>query len=93
VQDELWRMYALATTVTILNMHGTALGSAVARQYARRGQFTFLLPPGKYFPSVRGGLIDARCISGEVRVRADKNVRDDVTCYIRIRRHRTRTAP
>lgn len=83
------RCTRLATVVTIVSVRGTALGSAVARQYARRGQFTFLLVPGKYFPAVRGSLIGARCISGEVSVRANENVRDDVTCYLRVRGHRT----
>lgn len=84
---------SLATTVTILTVHGAALGSAVAKQYARRGQFTFLLAPGKYFPSVRSGPVGVRCISGEVSVRAGENRRDNVTCYTRIHRHSTRTAP
>lgn len=83
----------LATTVTILTVHGATLGSAVAKQYARRGQFTFLLAPGKYFAFVRGDPVGVRCISGEVSVRSGENRRDNVTCYTRMHRHSTRTAP
>jgi hypothetical protein len=83
----------LATTVEILSVHGATLGSAVAKQYARHGQFTFLLAPGKYFVFVKSGSVGVRCISGEVSVRAGENQRDNVTCYTRMHRHSRRTAP
>lgn len=78
----------ISTTVAVLTVHGSVLGSAVATQYARRGQFVFSLPPGKYFLSVGSGLKNSRrCISGEVSVRPSEHLRDNVTCYIRTGRH------
>lgn len=75
--------------VTILRVRGTTLGKAVAKQYARHGRFSFLLAPGKYFPSatfVHARLNGGHCISGEILIRAYETVNGEITCYSKLRR-------
>lgn len=74
----------VSESVTLLSVHGTTLGSAVATQYATHGRFSFAVAPGKYFPSVR--LVDHRCIAGEAVVRAHEDRRDDIACVKRLPR-------
>lgn len=70
-------------TITVLEVHGTKLGGSVASKTVSNGQFSFLLAPGKYFPSataVHAHLKGGKCISGEVVVAAHEHVTDNVRC-------------
>ena len=81
----------VAATVTLLSVHGTTLGARVANQYAKRGTFSFVVAPGKYFPNVsalRAKLDGGKCISGQAVVRAGEEVMDDIRCVIRPARRR-----
>lgn len=76
-------------TVIILSIRGTKFGKAISKQYARHGRFSFLLSPGRYFPSadVVGVRLNGRhCIAGEVLIRAHENVNVDVSCYTKLTR-------
>jgi hypothetical protein len=78
----------VTATVTVVSVHGTKFGSAIAKEHALGGRFSFMLAPGKYFPSasdVQAQLNGGRCIAGEVVVHAHENVRDEIHCYRRIR--------
>lgn len=78
----------VAATVTVLSVHGTTMGGAVAKQHTATGRFSFALPPGKYFPSafdVQARLTHGRCIADETVVRAHENVSDTILCHPRIR--------
>lgn len=78
----------IAATVTVLSVRGTTMGGAVARQHTVTGRFSFVLPPGKYFPSapgVQARLSRGRCISGYAVVRAHENVSDTILCHPRVR--------
>lgn len=81
----------VAATVTVLSVHGETLGNAVAQQRAIDGRFSFLLTPGKYFPSasaVQARLYGGHCIAGDVIVHANKDVDDGIKCYIRVQSKR-----
>lgn len=85
---ELQKCMPTAGTIIILSVHGTAMGGAVAKQHTATGRFSFVLPPGKYFPSapdVRARLSRGQCISGYAVVHAHDNVRDSILCSPRIR--------
>ena len=78
----------VTATVTVVSVHGTTFGGAVAKENVQDGQFSFVLAPGKYFPSasdVRAQLNGGRCIAGEAVVRAHEDVRDEIHCYRRVR--------
>jgi hypothetical protein len=83
-QPPLGRCSPLATTVTVLSVHGTTLGAAVAKQYARDGRFSFVLAPGRYFPSVSGvpQVHGSGCVSSRTVVRAREVAVANVHCSI-----------
>ena len=77
-----------AATITIHRVLGSTLGPPLASRDARTGRFRFSVPPGQYFPSasdVRPKLAGARCISGDVIVKAGRIVRDEIRCFPRVR--------
>lgn len=85
---ELQKCVPTAGTVIVLSVHGTTMGGAVATQHTTTGRFSFVLPPGKYFPTapgVRARLSHGRCIAGYSVVRARDNVIDGVMCFPRLR--------
>jgi hypothetical protein len=85
---ELQKCVPTAGTVVILSVHGTEMGGSVAKQHTSTGRFSFVLPPGKYFPSasdVQPRLSRGRCIAGYAVVRARDNIIDGVLCFPRVR--------
>lgn len=75
--------------VTILSVHGTTLGKSVSKEKTRHGNFSFLLVPGKYFPSataVHARLNGGHCIAGEILIGAHESVNADISCYTKLRR-------
>lgn len=79
----------VAATVTLLSVHGAALGSPVDKTYAAHGRFSFVVAPGTYFPSAstaQARVASHRCIAGEAPVRAGEDVTDSVICLPRIPR-------
>jgi hypothetical protein len=83
------RCSSVSAAVTILSIRGTKFGKAVSKQYARHGRFSFLLSPGRYFPSadvVGVRLNGGHCIAGEVLIRAHENVNVDISCYTKLAR-------
>jgi hypothetical protein len=63
----------VAATVTLLSVHGAALGGPVDKTYATHGRFSFVVAPGTYFPSAstaQARVADRRCIAGESRTLA-----------------------
>jgi hypothetical protein len=82
------RCSSAGAVVTIFSLHGTKFGKAVSKQYARHGHFSFLLVPGRYFPSavVNARLNGGHCIAGEIFIRAHENVNVDVSCYAKLAR-------
>jgi len=73
----------VAATVTVLSVHGTTMGGAVAKQHTATGRFSFALPPGKYVPSVpdvQARLSGGRCVASEAVVRARENVSVSILC-------------
>jgi len=83
-QPPLGRCSPLATTVTVLSVHGATPRAAVAKQYARDGRFSFALAPGKYLPSVSGvrGVHGSGCVSSQAVVRAREAAVANVRCSI-----------
>jgi hypothetical protein len=83
-QPPLGRCSPLATTVTVLGVHGTTPGAAVAKQYARDGRFSFVLAPGRYVPSVPGvpQVHGSGCVSSGAVVRAHEAAVANVHCSI-----------
>jgi hypothetical protein len=83
-----------STTVTVRIVHGTQIGALVAKADARSAEFSFSLPPGKYFPdapTVHAQLEGGHCIAGEIVVGTGQKVRDDVLCFVRVSRGRPKS--
>lgn len=84
-RDNLQKCSRVAAIVTLLSVHNRSV-TAVGKQYAANGRFSFLVAPGTYFPStsaVRAPVDDGKCISGHAVVRAHQDVTDNVLCAIR----------
>lgn len=81
------RCAPVAATVTLLRVNGTTLGSAVGKQYAADGRFSFIVAPGKYFPSASlGGRSSVHgCIAGQTVVGAHQAVTAYVSCTVPVR--------
>jgi len=74
----------VSAIVTVLSVRGKTFGNPVAQQRTRNGRFSFVLVPGRYFPSasvVQMRLRGDHCIAGDAIVRANKDVSDEVRCY------------
>jgi hypothetical protein len=74
----------VSTTVTVFLIKDHRSRGPVDHQRAEGGKFSFRLTPGTYLPTARrveAQLNDGRCISGEVRVRANTDVNDPIICY------------
>jgi len=84
-RDDLQKCSGVAATVTLLRVRGRT-GSAVGKQYAANGKFSFSVAPGTYFPTtsaVRARVDEGKCISGYAVVRAHQDKTDNVLCAIR----------
>jgi hypothetical protein len=93
-KDILQKCSRVSAVVTLLSVHGKSR-TAVGKQYAARGRFSFLVAPGTYFPSpsaIRAPVDEGKCISGYAVVRAHHDVTDSVLCAIRRIRPASRLA-
>lgn len=75
--------------VSVLDVRGKTLGKTVAKEYARHGHFSFLLVPGKYFPSAtfaHARLSGVHCIAGEILIHSHESVDANISCYTKLTR-------
>jgi hypothetical protein len=77
---------AVRANVALLRVKGQ-VGHAVARDYARNGHFSFVVPPGEYVPTakVAGQPVSVKCLTSRITVRSGQYARVDVLCHHRLR--------
>jgi hypothetical protein len=68
------------TVLAIHRSHGKRFGAVVAERYAEHGRVSFVLPPGRYVPGIKGGVRGLRCLMSEEVVRADHTATASISC-------------